>query len=597
MQSVDTTQVIAVRTEDAPIAGSPEPACGSVADREACSALKCEQDVLVVDQAWFGGEHGTRTTPNEFRKFEMQARPSICHSVAFGSTGLSLTFLLASLPHVLFAFETFSIGALMPYLASEYRYGSSVVSWVLQVEFVLVISLGTVCGKLCEKIGTTNYFLIGSWVYSVFTFITVFTSQDFGALMACRVLSSIGMGIMLPAANPLALFLSSKSMFLSVLGLITFATATMNVVSALATDILANASHWSYVFGVLSILSFCHSILSTVLLPTRGCMVVLRSNAYVKVDWIGAILLSTGVLCLVLGLSLLHLYRILIGLLTSAGGFLLITLFACYTRFWARVSLLCEEVMHNRQFYLNMAVSALLNAGACGERFCMPYIYKELYGQDTLRVFLYIAVPSMMLACVGPFLPLLQSHVTSRLLFQLWSSIHFVLLVALVSSLGHSLTVTVLLSCLTSLCYSGILTTAQAVGLLSAPHRYYAVVGSFNTVSINLGKVLGVALTVAMQVVYRDARCVGGLCDALSGGYAPLYASTVLRVSYQLGIGLCTAFLVAGHVAAHFLGVGRFERGRAGFRERLLAAHDTYDANRTNRNVMELCDDNRLSSL
>lgn len=539
-----------------------------------------------VDQAWFGNNVINRNNADEYTKFEAQTTPSIYKKIQFNGTNTFWTFVLCAAPHVLFAFETFSVTMIIPFVLQQYNMSSSTVTWLLQAEYLLVTTLGTVCGKMCEKMGITNYFLIGSWIYTVFTFVTIFVAHDFSALLACRVLSSFGIAITLPASNPIILYMSSKVTLTKVVGWISSITSLMSILGTSITGVLSRYAHWSYMFGVLSGLSLVHSIIISVLLPRSNCIQVVRSNTYIKVDWIGLVLMTLSILTILTGFSCLHLYKVWVGVIVIIAGTLLLAGFGCYTKYCSRTPILYKGMTKNKQFYVGMTLNVFMNVAAYGEKFYQSYIFKNVYGQDVLYSSIFVSIPYVVLWIVGSFIPLMQFKITNRTLFLMWSGVYAGCLVIIASTLGRSMAVTIVFNCVTTVCYSGIITTVYTFALIASPHRYAAYVGSFNCVFVNLGRVLGVAMTVATQVISFSSFCPGTQCDAGAEDFNAEKLASSTRASYIAGLGLCVVFMTAGHICVYFMGVGKNERGRIGFREKLLAKRDTYDENRYNDATM-----------
>lgn len=513
------------------------------------------------------------------RLMAQYAIPSPVRAVRFGSTPNTWTFFLACLPHFFYSLESYALTVMLPYFGPEGSSNASstaVTQWLIQVELLLVTTLGTFCGRMCEKMGITNYFIAGMWVFSVFTLLCGIPQLNVYGILALRVFGSFGMGMSLPAANPLICYLADKHRLPLLTGVISAATSVATIMGTFLTGLFVAYTDLHYMFFLIGGLSIAYAAFITALLPKARVCKMLRADTSPRIDWLGAALLLVSTTLIVFAFSSFYLYQWWVGLIVLLIGIGCFTFFAVYNMRLSRHPVLDLGMMKTNQFYVGLAVCALFNVAGFGEKFFHSFIYKNVYGLDSVKVGGFMAIPYAVTAVVSPFLSQMQRRFCCRSLFLLWSPFYFVFLLILACTLGKGYWLNIVFNTLTSICYVGLLTTSQSTGLLASPKKYAAQVGAMNCVAINFGHILGLAIPIASENLYIKNAAAGGEVDRL-----------IYQTGVMIALLLCCFFLLLTFVVAFFLGVGKNERGRIGFSERRLYKTRSYEENLYNNDEMQ----------
>lgn len=532
--------------------------------------------------------------------------------VRFASMGaLPVTFLIAP-AQLMYAMDTAAFSVNVPLMAESLNLPTSQVQWLIHTEILIFMFLGAFAARLGDKYGITKCFLVGNWVFAIFTIALTFFDKSFGLLILIRILASTGLAVMLPLSTPTAYMFVRRDRLPMVLGLNMTLLPLGLFINSIAAGALANI-HWRYVFllnGVLSIL-FC--VIQTIFIPWQYP----RGIRSVKVDIIGALLLGIGLCLLVFGASSLAMDDVpkAVAPITLVLGILIVVAFGFWSFYkptgrlesfsYSRVApgsagqprrrtlrqviydavnittpLFRKEVF-NRSYCFGIVSYFILMLAQYGEKFYIAYIFIVVYEVNKTLNGVFMALPALLTCVASPFIAMLYKRLVARYVLIVCGVCYGAVLIVQGLTLGINVYLTMSLTVVTAQLILFFIINFASFSMANAPRQYASSIGTINNIAQCLGHSMGVGLCVTIQSMTFAQSCSTAECLANKVMYAEKYG-----VSIGIADVVMAVLLVLAGVLGVFIGVVKADRGKLGFTERALARSRNFQENIQNSSEM-----------
>ncbi|KAJ6784635.1 hypothetical protein PWT90_04491 [Aphanocladium album] len=391
-------------------------------------------------------------------------------------------------------------------------------------------------GRIADIFNKRTIFVVGSIWVTLSTAVTPFAPNE-AAFHSFRALQGIGAAANVPTAiGVLGTTFSRGKARLYAFSFYSAATPLGSVVGNLLSGFIASYTSWKWVFGVLAILAACVTIAGYFTIPPQSAATTTTPDGRLldRLDLFGAFLSTAGLGILLFVLSTGN----EVGWATPWVPVLIVVsvaLIAAFVLWEHRLEkknklppLLKVSIFQNRRFSASMGVMCMLFASFNGYLVYTTIFYQDYQGlsalQTTLRfiptgvvgVLMAISIPKI-LAHVPTFAVLLVGSVStslSSLLFAVpippdTSYFKYGLIAMILATLGADSTT----PCLYSI-------VSHAVS-----DEYQAISGALLNVSMQLGRVLGLAIATAVQTAvtakarhsHEDAQILAGDESSLKG--------------------------------------------------------------------------------
>lgn len=196
----------------------------------------------------------------------------------------------------------------MPSILGELG-GKALYNWVFGAYMLASTITVPLFGKLADSLGRRRVYLAGLFAFAAGS-VLCGLSSTMGMLVAGRAVMGIGAGAVTPAAIAMAGGLFGESGFSKAFGLAGIVQIASNLAGPVLGGFLTDVLSWRWGFFLFLPLELLGAILVLTGIPpatkgsghdvAKGC----RRDALRGLDWRGAVLLSSGLLCLVLGMQL-----------------------------------------------------------------------------------------------------------------------------------------------------------------------------------------------------------------------------------------------------------------------------------------------------
>ncbi|MGN6190148.1 MAG: DHA2 family efflux MFS transporter permease subunit [Conexibacter sp.] len=268
----------------------------------------------------------------------------------------------------------------IPELEHDFETNLTTVSWVANAYNLVFAVLLITAGRLADQFGRKKFFIAGLFIFTLGSGLCA-VSWDIGWLIGFRALQGFGAGLMAPLGFAITSLIFPPQMRgrgLATIAVVALAASGMGPVIG---GILVDVASWEWIFIINIPLGIVGLILAFRWWPETYDLTATR-----KIDWLGVVLLSSGVGLFIYGLveanargwgnaSVLFFLEISVVLLI---GFVL----------WQRRAkdpMIPRALQQNGQFLSANAAMLLLGAGALGALFLLSITLVNLWGYSQLE--------------------------------------------------------------------------------------------------------------------------------------------------------------------------------------------------------------------
>ena len=505
-------------------------------------------------------------------------KPAIVKAAVPHRSPIYLTTLAVAPCYLLYSMISTSFSTNLPIISSALSVDVSQAQWIIHTELIVCCGFSAIVPKLSERLGPNKIFISGAFLFALVTFLMGFLSINYVSVLILRIISSIGLAMMLALANTMAYFMSPKGDLSIILTIANICTPIGQIISSFLSGWIAYASKWQYMYILIGSLSAIHATYSVVLCPnfsaTRG----------VKFDAIGVFLMTASITLLIFSLSASTVsvpwWGVTICFILAVALFVI---FIFWNKKWCKNPLF-PPAAFNKSVLLNMSALCMTSALGFGERFFLPYMVVTLYGYSRLANGGFLVIGGVMSIIFSPLFSLSAKRVVSRLMLMILSLIFLVLMLIEAFFLQLSIAIPIVFSNLCVICFIGCLITIQITAVTNTLAVYIPILGSLNTIMLNFGHSLGVTAAVTAQNIF--ARITDVPDTNLPGWNTDPDAKTAYGLSLTFGILSCISFSIALFLLAIFMGVLKSDRGKLGFSERRLSKTKHFSENINNSGEM-----------
>ena len=268
----------------------------------------------------------------------------------------------------------------IPELEHDFETNLTTVSWVANAYNLVFAVLLITAGRLADQFGRKKFFIAGLFIFTLGSALCA-VSWDIGWLIGFRALQGFGAGLMAPLGFAITALIFPPQMRGRGLATIAVIALAASGTGPVIGGVLVETLSWEWIFIINIPLGIIGLILAFRWWPETYDLTATR-----KIDWLGMVLLSSGVGLFIYGLveanargwgnaSVLFFLEISIVLLI---GFVL----------WQRHSknaMIPKALQQNRQFLSANAAMLLLGAGALGALFLLSITLVNLWGYSQLE--------------------------------------------------------------------------------------------------------------------------------------------------------------------------------------------------------------------
>jgi EmrB/QacA subfamily drug resistance transporter len=268
----------------------------------------------------------------------------------------------------------------IPELEHDFETSLTTVSWVANAYNIVFAVVLITAGRLADQFGRKKFFIAGLFVFTLASGLCAL-SWEIGWLIGFRALQGFGAGLMAPLGFAITSLIFPPQMRGRGLAMIAVVALAASGMGPVIGGILVETLSWEWIFIINLPLGVIGLLLAFRWWPETYDLTASR-----KIDWLGVVLLSSGVGLFIYGLveanargwgnaSVLFFLEISIVLLI---GFVL----------WQRHSknaMIPKALQQNGQFLSANAAMLLLGAGALGALFLLSITLVNLWGYSQLE--------------------------------------------------------------------------------------------------------------------------------------------------------------------------------------------------------------------
>ena len=198
-----------------------------------------------------------------------------------------------------------SVGVALPSIAIHFHADIPSVQWLMIGFAMTIIALLLPMGRLADLIGAKRVYLMGSVVIIAGSLIAG-TSTDLVVLIVARLVQGTGAAMTQGTGMAIVIGAFPPAERGKAIGLIMTMVGTGAVAGPALGGFLVDAFGWRAVFFATIPMVLASVALALAVLPGGGDVRRVRSTQATRFDWLGAVLSSTALLALLLGISNAH---------------------------------------------------------------------------------------------------------------------------------------------------------------------------------------------------------------------------------------------------------------------------------------------------
>lgn len=498
---------------------------------------------------------------------------SFCSKVKLGQTSPFLAGLVVAPGQLIYAMEATSFAVNLPKIAEKLGQTTSTIQWVIHAELIICCGFGCLAPALADRFGISNVYIAAGYIFGLFTLALTFVKDSLIGIIICRLLASFGLAMLLPLGNPMAYLMTSRQKLPIVLTINSSATPIGTIFSSLLSGLIEERIGWQYMMTIIGSLSLFHASYSIFL-----CL-HFKGNRAIKIDYIGALFILCAVALFIFGMTSisegLPWYAAAIALPLGVGFFVI---FYFWNTRWAKNPLYPRQAF-NPSVFRNLVAQFLNACLYFGERFFSPYIIVRYWGMTSLVNGSFAAIGGVLSIGFSPLFTLANQKIVARLMIIIFSLVFTGSLLVEAFLLKVHVALVVVMGSICIVAFIALSISIQTASMVNTPVQYAPIIGSLNSIMINLGHSVGVALGVIVQTnVYRSQ---GGDDAVFNKKGESEYGTSIMWGDVTMCV-----FGVSLFITAFFMGVLKSDRGKIGFSERRLARTKHYAENINNSGEM-----------
>ncbi|CAL5971533.1 Major_facilitator superfamily protein [Hexamita inflata] len=425
-------------------------------------------------------------------------------------------------------------------------------SWILNIETIVQLLLVTIVGKLGDKYGSTLILTTGVGIVALFNlmFVIPYFAQHYLAVMILRAGQSIGLGLAAPCVMPAVYQLVTKGKIQVVIGFASMLIPFGGIVSSFSAGFIAQSIGWQYMCFFIGIIAFVNFISCLVFLPMKH-----NQTKIVKFDFIGILLLGTGLVSFITGLLFISqtddipkfVKYIMVGV-----GLLFVVSFFIYDQKLSKHKIFDKNLM-NKSVIITESILFLITMVSYGERYLVPYNMHANLHISSGQIGVCMAITGLSVLIFSPLMSVLYSKIVTKriIIFAILFYLVFQFINAVQISWFKNLYVHVSLNFLTMGVYIGLIVVLQSFNFAQCPQSYSQQIGVLNQLIAMLGNSIGITSAVVMQQIFQKALKMQKLAPK-SISYTDFVYSGLLLTAFVL---------------CFFFGTLKSENGKKGYSE------------------------------
>ena len=454
-----------------------------------------------------------------------------------------------------------SVGVALPSIATHFHADIPSVQWLMIGFAMTIIALLLPMGRLADLIGAKRVFVMGSLVIITGSIIAG-TSSDLAVLIVARIVQGTGAAMTQGTGMAIVIGAFPPGERGKAIGLIMTMVGTGAVAGPALGGFLVDAFGWRAVFFatipmVLASVAMCLAVLPGGTEPRR-----VRSPQATRFDWLGALLSSSALLALLLGISNAHRVGwtsppILAAVAAFAG---LLTAFVWWE---LRVSspMLELRLFRRRNFFLGVTANYLMFMGSSAVLFMTPFYLQNVLGFKPSVAGLAVVPGAMCMAILGP----LSGRLSDRFGWRKFTVAGLALSTTGIAILSQLSADSSLLHVIPALMMTssgmGTFYSPNSSSILSAVEREnHGVISGLVNLIRNAGNVVSIAVATAIVTATMGSLGYEPSLDAVrqagASGVSEAF-TTGLRYAFIAMIGSLLAALILSALPTHREGQAR----------------------------------------
>ncbi|MEM1363300.1 MAG: MFS transporter [Pseudomonadota bacterium] len=273
-----------------------------------------------------------------------------------------------------------ALSVAIPAIEKSLSVSLSTAQWVINIYAVFFGVVIVTGGKLADMLGRRRLFLIGATIFGVFSFLGGLASEAW-MLLACRAVMGVGGALMWPAVLGLTFEIVPEERAGLAGGLVTAVAGLGNAAGPLVGGILTDTLGWEWIFFINVPIALIGMITLLLVIPKDA-----PTKPDERLDFVGMILLSIGILSLLLaldfGVDIGWRDPRIVGLFVASVVFLFV--FFAFERREGERALLPKEVTGNLVFSMSALITLLIAAVFFGAMVYLPQFMTQQLGFSSM---------------------------------------------------------------------------------------------------------------------------------------------------------------------------------------------------------------------
>lgn len=422
------------------------------------------------------------------------------------------------------------VNVALPTLESAFNASFATLQWVVLAYLVTISTLMLSVGRLADMVGKKTIYASG---FVVFTLGSVLCglSPTIYWLIGARILQALGAAMVMALGTAIIIEAFPPQEWGRALGISGSIVSVGIVIGPTLGGLILDSFNWRWIFFVNLPVGIVGTWMVLRYVPA------IRPREKQRFDFLGALILLTSLLCLLLGLTIgqergfddLLVLGLLVGFLISGALFIWVELHTSQP-------MVDLKLFRNRLFSINLTTAMMVFICSAGTVILMPFYLENVLGYDPRMVGLLLSVVPVMLGITSPISGAASDRFGTRQIATLG------LALLLIGYLGlHSLSTDT-----SALGYAlrfvpiglgfGVFQSPNNTAIMSAaPRSQTGVVSGMLAISRTLGQTAGIAILgtvwASLVVHYAGKPIPGGATEAASALQVAALQDTFLIVS------------------------------------------------------------------
>ncbi len=249
----------------------------------------------------------------------------------------------------------------LPEIKNDFRINTAQVSWITSI-YILVFSIGTIMyGKLADTIKLKNLLTVGVLLCAVGSLIGL-SAQAYSVVLLGRFIQAVGAAVIPATAMIIPVRYFNQEERGRAFGMASAGIALGNAVGPVVSALLVSVVHWQWLF--------CLPLFFLLTVPFYRKYLDDTEKKRSKFDWIGGLLLGSGVALIMLSVTE--------GIwLLSIGGLFVLSLFIWRIHL-AVTPFLRPELLKNKHYRIGLLIAFLSTGTGFSLYFLSPLLFANV---------------------------------------------------------------------------------------------------------------------------------------------------------------------------------------------------------------------------